>query len=201
MGALGIEKLGYVVALNGAVSEGKFAQGFAISGLTLPAGLVPEWAAPLVPQSMTLDVQVTDFDPKAAMAVALSALYGPDATTTEPEFDAKLLAALLPKGTVTVGLNPGALTGADYQLTYEGALVAGPETELPTGHATITLSGVDALMAALQAAPDDMRAQAMMGFGMAQGMAKVEGDTLIWEIDAATPGALTINGMALMGGN
>ena len=102
---------------------------------------------------------------------------------------------------MTVGLNPGALTGADYQLTYEGALVAGPETELPTGHATITLSGVDALMAALQAAPDDMRAQAMMGFGMAQGMAKVEGDTLIWEIDAATPGALTINGMALMGGN
>ena len=201
MGALGIEKLGYAVALNGAVSEGKFAQGFAISGLTLPAGLVPEWAAPLVPQSMTLDVQVTDFDPEAAMAVALSALYGPDATTTEPEFDAKLLAALLPKGTVTVGLNPGALTGADYQLTYEGALVAGPETELPTGHATITLSGVDALMAALQAAPDDMRAQAMMGFGMAQGMAKVEGDTLIWEIDAATPGALTINGMALMGGN
>ncbi len=201
MGALGIEKLGFAIALNGAVPEGKFAQGFAISGLTLPADLVPEWAAPLVPQSLTLDVQVTDFHPAAAMAVALSALDLPDASATGPEFDAKLLTALLPKGTVTVGLNPGALTGVGYQLTYEGALVAGPDTELPTGHATITLIGVDGLMAALQAAPDDMKAQAMMGFGMAQGMAKVEGDKLIWEIDAATPGAFSINGMSLMGGN
>jgi hypothetical protein len=56
-------------------------------------------------------------------------------------------------------------------------------------------------MAALEGAPDDMKAQAMMGFGMAQGMAKVEGDKLIWEIDAATPGSLAINGMPLMGGN
>jgi hypothetical protein len=201
MGAMGIEKLGFAVDVNGAVADGKFREGLSISGLTLPAGLVPDWAAPLVPQAMSLDVQITDFDPAAAITAALSALDLPAGTATGPEFDAKLQAALLPNGTVTITLNPGSLTGADYALTYEGDMVVGPDTELPTGKATVTLTGADALTAALNAAPDDMKAQAMMGFGMAQGMAKAEGDKLIWEIDAATPGALSVNGMALMGGN
>ena len=201
MGALGIEELGFAMDLTGAVPDGHFQQGFTLSGLTLPAGLVPDWAAPMLPHSLSLDVQVTDFDPAAAVTVALSALDLPDPSATGPEFDANLLTALLPKGAVTITLNPGALTGVDYELTYEGAMVMGPDMELPTGQATVTLTGVDALMAALEGAPDDMKAQAMMGFGMAQGMAKVEGDRLIWEIDAATPGSLAINGMPLMGGN
>ncbi len=201
MGAMGIESLGIVVDMNGAVSDGKFREGLSISGLTLPAGLVPDWAAPLVPQAMSLDVQVTDFDPAAAITAALSALDQPAGSAMGPEFDAALQAALLPMGTVTITLNPGSLTGEGYALTYEGTMVAGPDTEIPTGKATVTLTGADALTAALNAAPDDMKAQAMMGFGMAQGMAKAEGDKLIWEIDAATPGALSVNGMALMGGN
>ena len=201
MGAMGIEKLGFAVEMNGAVPDGKFREGLSISGLTLPAGLVPDWAAPLVPQTMSLDVQVTDFNPGAAITAALSALDLPAGSATGPEFDAKLQAALLPKGTVTITLNPGALTGAGYALTYEGTMVVGPDTEIPTGKATVTLTGADALTAALNGAPDDMKAQAMMGFGMAQGMAKAEGGKLIWEIDAATPGALSVNGMALMGGN
>jgi hypothetical protein len=150
---------------------------------------------------MSLDVQVTDFDPAAAITAALSALDQPAGSAMGPEFDATLQAALLPMGAVTITLNPGSLTGAGYALTYEGTMVAGPDTEIPTGKATVTLTGAEALTAALNAAPDDMKAQAMMGFGMAQGMAKAEGDKLIWEIDAATPGALSVNGMALMGGN
>lgn len=201
IGAMGIEKLGFAVDLNGAVHDGKLREGLAISGLTLPAGLVPDWAAPLVPQAFSLDMQVTEFDPAAAITAALSALDMPAGSPSGAEFDAKLQAALLPKGTVTITLNPGSLTGAGYELTYEGDMVAGPDTEMPTGKATVTLTGADALTAALNAAPDDMKAQAMMGFGMAQGMAKAEGDKLVWEIEAATPGALSVNGMALMGGN
>lgn len=201
MGAMGIEKVGFSVDLNGAVPAGLLRAGFSVSGLTLPAGLVPDWAAPLAPQTLSLDVQATDFDPAAAVTAALSALDLPSGSQTGPEFDAKLQAALLPKGSVTITLNPGALTGAGYALTYEGAMVAGPNTEMPTGKATVTLTGAEALTAALNAAPDDMKAQAMMGFGMAQGMAKQQGDLLIWEIDAPTPGSLSINGMAMMGGN
>jgi hypothetical protein len=201
MGAMGIENLGFALDLNGAVADGKLQEAIAISGLTLPAGLVPDWAAPLVPQALSLDVQVSDFDPAAAITLALSALDGTAGSAMGPEFDAKLQAALLPMGAVTITLNPGALTGADYALTYQGAMSVNPDSEMPTGKATVTLTGADALTASLNEAPDDMKAQALMGFGMAQAMAKADGDKLIWEIDAATPGALTVNGMALMGGN
>lgn len=201
MGAVGVQEMSFSVDMNGAVAQGKFREGFSLSGVTLPAGLVPDWAAPLVPQSMTLDVQVTDFDPAAAVTAALSALDLPSATATGPEFDAKLQAALLPKGTVTITLNPGAVTGAGFALTYEGTMVIGADMEAPTGTATVTLTGADAVTAVLNAAPDDMKAEAMMGFGMAQGMAKAEGDKLVWQIDAPSPGALSINGMALTGSN
>ena len=201
MGALGVEEVGFAIDMNGALADGKFREAFTFAGLTLPAGLVPDWAEPLVPQSMSLDVQVTDFDPAAAVTAALSTLDSPAVSATGPEFDAKLLAALLPKGTVTVRLNPGVLTGADYELTYEGAMVMGPDMEVPTGTATVTLTGADALAAVLGNVPDDMKAEAMMGFGVAQGMAKAEGDKLVWQIDATSPGALSINGMAMMGGN
>ncbi len=200
MGALGVKELGFALTMNGAVTDGNIQEAITLSGLTLPAGLVPAWAEPLVPQAMSLDVQVGDFDAAAAVTTALSALDLPADRTTGPEFDAKLQAALLPKGTVTLTLNPAALRGAAYELTYEGAMVMGPDMDLPTGTATITLTGADALTAVLNAAPDDMKAQAMMGFAMARGMAKAQGDKLVWQIEAATPGALSINGMDLMGG-
>jgi hypothetical protein len=200
MGAVGVQELGFAVDMNGAVADGKFREGFTVSGVTLPAGLVPAWAEPLVPQSLSLDLQVTDFDPAAAVTAALSALDLPAGSVMGPEFDAKLQAALLPKGSVTLTLNPGALTGAGYALTYEGTMAIGPGMEMPTGKATVTLTGAEALTAVLNAAPDDIKAEALMSFALAKGMAKAEGDKLIWQIDAATPGALSINGMAMMGG-
>ena len=42
---------------------------------------------------------------------------------------------------------------------------------------------------------------AVMGFGMAQGMAKTEDGKLVWEIDASKPGSVLVNGTSVMGGN
>lgn len=201
MGAVGIDEITFLADINGAVADGKFREGLSISGLTLPAGLVPGWAAPVLPKKVSLDVQVTDFDPAAALMSAIGLLDLPDPGNPGAEFDAQFQTALLPKGTVTITLNPGALSGDGYELTYKGSMVAGPNMPLPTGAATLTLTGADKLQAAINAAPDDMKAQAMMGFGMAQGMAKVEGDKLVWEIDASKPGSLSVNGTAMMGGN
>ena len=72
---------------------------------------------------------------------------------------------------------------------------------MPTGTAKVTLTGVDKLTTAIQAAPDDMKAQAMMGFGMVQGMAKKDGNKLVWVIDATKPGSVLVNGTPVMGGN
>ena len=97
----------------------------------------------------------------------------------------------------------GAISSDIYDLTYEGAMTAGPGG-MPVGKATVTMTGMDAVIAALQTAPPEVGGQMAPMLGMAQGMAKPgDGGALIWEIDASTPGTLLVNGvdmMAMMGG-
>ena len=201
MGPVGVDELGFVVDINGVVADGKFREAFTLAGLTLPAGIVPEWAAPILPQKLSIDVQVTDFDAAAAANLALELFDLPDGAKPVAESNDKVMAALLPKGKVTITLNPGTVTGDGYALTYEGSMVAGPQTPMPTGSAKITLTGIDRLNAALAQAPDEVKSQAMMGIGMVQGMAKPGSDgELVWEIDANTPGTVAVNGVVMMGG-
>lgn len=202
IGPVGVAEINFAIELNGVVADGKFREAFTLSGLTLPEGIIPEWAVPILPQKLSIDVQVTDFDPAAAAGLILGLFDLPDGAEPDAAFGQTLLAALLPNKTVTIGLNPGAVAGDGYELTYEGSMVAGPEMTSPTGTALITLTGIAKLQAALAAAPDDIKGQAMMGVGMAQGMAKTdENGALVWEIDASTPGSLSVNGTPMMGAN
>lgn len=201
MGNVGIAELGVAIDMNGVVKDGKVREAFTVSGLTLPDGIIPAWAVPILPQKASFDFQVTDFDAAAAAVVALGLFDLAPGTKPDAAFEAAMMKALLPNGTVNIGLNPGAIAGDGYELTYTGQMVAGPDMPMPTGKATITLTGLDKLQAALAAAPDDIKGQAMMGVGMAQGMAKQDGDKLVWEIDASTPGSLSVNGTPMMGGN
>lgn len=202
MGGVGMAEMGIDLNMNGVVAEGKVQQAIAIKGLTLPVDMMPAWAVPILPEDMSIDLQVTGFDAAAAANVAMGLFDLPAGVAPDAAFDAAMLAALLPTGSVTIGLNPGSISGEGYALTYEGSMNAGPESDIPTGTAKITLTGIETLQAALDAAPDDIKGQAMMGVGMAQGMAKTdESGALVWEIDASTPGSLSVNGTQMMGGN
>ncbi len=202
MGAVGMAELGVDIDLNGLVPEGKLREAIRVKGLTLPEALIPAWVVPILPNDASFDFQVTDFDPAGAATVALGAFDLPAGAAPDAAFEGNLMAALMPKSTVTIGLNPSAISGDGYQLTYEGSMVAGPSSPVPTGTARITLTGIEKLQAALDAAPDDIKGQAMMGVGMAQGMAKPgPNGELVWEIDASTPGSLSVNGTPMMGGN
>ncbi len=202
MGGVSMAEVGIDVDLNGLVADGKFREAISIKGLTLPVEMIPAWAVPILPKDVSLDFQVTDFDAAAAVNVAMGLFDLPAGAAPDDAFNAAMLAALLPTGTVTIGLNPGGISGDGYALTFEGAMKAGPETEIPTGTAKITLAGIETLQAALDAAPDDIKGQAMMGVGMAQGMAKPgPNGELVWEIDASVPGSLSVNGTPMMGGN
>lgn len=194
MGALGVSELGFSIGLNGATPDGLVREGVTLKGLTLPAGLVPGWAEPLVPQDLSLEVQVTGYDAQSAITQALTALDTDPALV--PDFQDKVLAALMPKGTVTVTLNPGGASNGAYALTWEGSLDAGPATEVPPFHAKVSLTGIDAVLKALNGAPDDMKMPAMMGLGAMRGIAtKGEGGALVWTIDGTTPGTVLVNGM------
>lgn len=134
----------------------------------------------------------------------VTAPTGGMADTTEfdtTEFDTAVQTAFLPNGSVTVSLNPGAVSGEGYGLTCRGNRVAGLEGQKLAGTATLTLTGADKLEAALNAAPDDMKAQGLIGFGIVQGMAKTDGDTLVWQIDGATRGGFLGNGTQMQGGD
>jgi hypothetical protein len=200
MGVFGIASASIDVDAHGVVTDGMVREAIALSGLTLPEGILPPWSVPLLPTDLSLDVTVTGFDLASPAAIFLAALDPQGGMTDTSGMEDAALAALLPGGAVEITLAPGGVTGAGYELTYEGSMTAGPMA-MPAGAATVTLTGIDAIMAALQTAPDDIKSQALPGLGMAQGLASPGPDgELVWEIDATAPGSLKINGMDMMGG-
>ena len=188
---------------NGVVKDGLFREAVKVSGLTIPAGIAPEWSAGLVPKEVSFDFAVSGFDAASPAATLISAfdLNNPDLIDEATKMS--LMTAMMPNGTVDIKLAPGVISSDIYALTYEGAMTAGP-MGAPVGKATVTMTGMDAVMAALQAAPPEVGGQMAPMLGMAQGMAKPGTDgALVWDIDATTPGTLLVNGtdlMAMMGG-
>lgn len=203
VGVFDVAAIGIDVEASGLVEEGLFREGITLAGLTIPDGLVPAWSANLVPENFAIDVTVSGFDlgSPAAAVIAAFDLTKPD--PIDPAMQASLMAQFMPEGTVDIELAPGAISSDMYNLTYEGAVTAGPGG-MPVGTAKVTMTGMEAVIAALQAAPPEMGGQMVPMLGMAKGMAKQGGDgALTWEIDASTPGTLLVNGtdlMMMMGG-
>lgn len=198
IGAFGLAEVGIDVEANGIMAEGMVREAFSLSGLTLPAGLVPDWAVDLVPDSLALDFKVSRFDLASPAALVLGVLDLAAAEPVDPAMAETLLAALLPDGVVDITFAPGHVTGGIYDLRFEGAMTAGPAA-MPTGKATVTAQGIAVVRAALTAAPSEIGMQVSPLLAMAQGMAKPGPDgTLVWEIDATQPGTLLINGVDMM---
>ena len=191
------------VDANGFVADGLVREAVTVSGLTIPAGLAPEWSTTLVPKNLGFDFTVSGFDAAspAAAFVAPFDLNNPD--LVDPSLEGQMMSAFMPNGTVDIKLAPGTISSDAYSLTYQGAMTAGVGG-VPVGKATVTLAGIDAIMAALSAAPPEVGGQILPVLGIAQGMAKPGLDgALVWELDASTPGQLLVNGTdlsAMMGG-
>lgn len=196
LGRFGVKALAVDVDMTGILASGSFRERIGISGLSLPDGIVPPWAAGLAPESFSLDIGVADYDLDAPARIVLDALDLDKDPPLPPETEAALQKALLPKGTVTLTLGPSALAARAFDLKAEGLLTAGPMAP-PAGNALLRLKGIDAIVAALQAAPAEMGAQQIMPLIlMAKGVAKQEPDgALSWRLESASDGALTINGI------
>lgn len=188
-----------VIDANGVVSDGRFREAITLEGVSIPAGLVPDWAVQLVPSAIKLDVAVTGFDAFAPVSAMVGAFDLTKPEPFEPGFEAQLLGMFMPRGAVDITLAPGELTGPIYNLTYQGAVSAGPGG-MPTGTARITAQGLDKVQEELGKAPAEISGQFMMPMGMAMGLAKDEGGTLVWDLDFSQPGSFKVNGTDLMGG-
>lgn len=202
MGPVGLAEMGVTIDMNGAVADGKFREAFSLKGLTLPEGVLPPFAAPLVPSDLAIDVTASRFDLAAAAGLGLGLLDLPTGGTPPADFDAQMMGAILPEGVVDITLAPGETNSPAYRLTYEGAVTVGPAMPMPVGKARIGLTGIDAIGAALQASPPEMgMAEMAPMLEMAKMLAQpgVDGE-LIWEIESTEAGGLLINGQDMMGG-
>lgn len=200
MGPVGLSDMSFEVEANGIVDDGLIREAFTLNGLSLPAGLVPDWAAQLVPTSLSLDFKASRFNLAAPAAILLETLDLANPKVNTPEEDQALLAALLPDGMVDITLAPGTVTAPLYTVTYEGLFSAGPATPMPVGKATVTATGLTAVEQALAAGPPEMTGQFTPMLQMAEGMAKPgENGALIWELESTATGGFLVNGTNLMG--
>ncbi|PYF10545.1 hypothetical protein C8J30_10424 [Rhodobacter viridis] len=170
-----------------------------LEGLSLPPELAADWALPIVPKQLRLDISAADLDLNAAAALVLDATRTGETTTT-PAFNAKLAAALMPEGTIALALGPSHIEGEGYRFEAEAEKRIGPDTGVPQPFsAKLRLAGLDTLLTALQKAPEDVR-QVAMALMMTRGFAKVEPDgALSWALATTPAGILTVNGTPLSG--
>lgn len=203
MGQVGIARLDVDVEANGIVDDGRLREKFSVSGLSLPQGLVPPFAADLVPSAFTIDFNLGDFNLAAPAKLVIDNFDLTKEPPLPPGVEQQLLQALLPKGAVTIGLGPSTVIAKLFDLGVEGSMIAGP-MGTPSGEATVRLKGLDGVLTALQAAPPEMGMQQMGPMVMmAKGMAKTEADgTLTWKIENTQQGGILINGVDVtkMGG-
>lgn len=185
-------KVGAEIDMHGAVSDGMLREALSIEGLELPPGLVPDWAMPLVPRQGTIDFALTGFDLAAPAALALDSL---SFATPPPElFDLQMLGAVMPDKRVTLTFRPSSATSPSYVLTFEGAMDMGP-TRMPSGKGTIALDGFEAITAALNAAPPEIRSGGLPGLAMVRGLGRADGaDKAVWDIEMTPEGKLMVNG-------
>jgi hypothetical protein len=202
VGPVGLDAMNVDIDMNGLVANGQLGETFTFEGLRLPPGLVPPFAADLVPQKLTVDFKISDFNLADSARIFIEQVDFASKADLPKELSDKLMAALLPGGSVSITTAGTNAMAKAYDLKIDGAMKAGPAGK-PSGSATIKLKGFDEVVKALQAAPPEMQAQQAMGvLVVAKGMAKQEGDTLSWVIDAKPEGAVLVNGIDVskMGG-
>jgi hypothetical protein len=197
-GQVSMASFDFAASLGGAVKNGNFQESFGVTGLVLPQGILPAWTAELMPQNFKLDFGATDFDLETTLNLILANLDLAKDPPLPADMQMQLLQAVIPSGNVTLAINPSEISSTLYKLALDGSLKAGPAS-MPTGKATIRLTGIDQIQQKLQsAAATDSTAQSILGpMMMAKGFGKVEADgSVSWVVESGpTPGSILVNGL------
>lgn len=182
------------LASNGLVKAGTVAGSLAMSGLSLPDGLVPDWARGLVPEKATVNLNLTGLDLEAIASKAIEA--GTDAKPVQPGAFKAMLMPLLLAGQPKLTFDQS-LTAPSYDVKGQGETSLLPSQQ---GKATISASNLDDIAAALgKAGASGVGPQrAAMGLAFLKGLAKKGPDgRLIWDLDFdSLARKVTVNGQS-----
>ena len=197
-GKFQFQRLEAAVDMNGIVADGRFREAFTVTGFKAPAELVPAWSAGLIPENFKIDVNVSGFNLAAPARILIDRL---DLTKEPPlpeGFENELIPALLPSGSVAIGLGASEILAKLYHFTAEGNMTAGPAAN-PAVQALLKLKGLDETAAAIEAAPPEFGMQQLSPLLLiVKGLGKPEaGGYLSWKIESTPAGSITINGTDL----
>jgi hypothetical protein len=194
-GEFGMASMTGTLDMNGAVKDGKLTETISVDGLSLPAGLVPAWAATMVPKTINFDVTASGFDLADPASMILASLDLSKPEGLPPEFEKTLLPAFLPTGSATFTFDKLAVANDLYDLKAKATLDVGPAAQ-PTGKATISLKGLDEIAKVIKAAPPEAGLQSGNAIiVVAKGLAKTGGDgALTWDIESTPDGKILVNG-------
>jgi hypothetical protein len=160
-----------------------------VDGLALPA-LSPT-AASLAPKHVQLGVSLAGLSADALNNLALAALApGANANTLAPQIDA-LFADPGKTGAPRIGIDTLGFDLGPAQIEGHGSVVAISQSDV-RGTARIAITGFDALTDRI--GEDPQLQQALPFLILARGLARNEGNALIWDI-VFTPTGLTVNGV------
>ncbi len=95
---VGIAEMGVEIEAHGVVADGLVREAFSVSGLTLSAGVLPDWAVPLLPEKASIDFSVSNFDLAGSASILLDLLDLPAGTAPDPMLQETLLVAIQPDG-------------------------------------------------------------------------------------------------------
>ncbi len=197
MGAFGIAEASEHYEFNGPGSKDGVRSRLKMSGLSLPDGLIPAWAGPLTPTGLNL---TQSYGPINLTPVLLAAIDDFDLSADKPLSDEQVAALKsgLVAGDLTIHVAPSTVSTALMTVKFESDLRL--SKPLPTGTATVSVTGLDRTIDAVRAVgSDDPSAAQAIGFLSAvKILAKAEGlDSYSWRIEAKPGSEVTINGNPL----
>jgi hypothetical protein len=193
LGRFGAKSVVQSLHQTGLVPRAATELGVNIDGLSVPSGLVPAWAAPLVPTRLDVDVkfQMNDLD-----KIAHAAISGIDLRPNQSPDVSKLavVEAMVMSGEPKFTLAPGHLSSPNLDLYFHGEVTLVPK---PMGTLTLEAEGLDKALSRLQEAAKSNPGlqQAVLGLTVAKTLAKPGGDgRAVWVIAYGADGVVSVNG-------
>ena len=195
IGVVSTKTLSAGLDATGLAATGRAALTLAMTDLAVPPGQLPPWSSGLVPKALDLHVAVDGFHAADAARETVDDIDLAKDVVITPDQKAAVGAKLWP-GDGTVTLAPSRLTTAMLDIRMDGKAAMGAQ---PTGSVTVTATGLDKEIAALQAqaATDPGAGQVLGPLVLAKNLAKPNPDgSLTWLIEFGT-GPVKINGATL----
>jgi len=177
-------------ALGGGAPGGKFGAFLELGVDGLKVSGIPPQFAQLLPRSISLRPVVSNIDVVALTALADAALE------PKADFDAiqgKLLSLFTANG-VKVGVERLSIDLGSTKLSASGS-VTPVSPNSANGKAEIFMTGYDALMDRVQKMPE--AAQGIPVLALLRGLARTEGDKLVWRLELTEDQKITVNGVDL----